>query len=148
MTMAHLSYRHVSNHLEPSPSTTAPTAPSGERVSDDAIAAAYDRSRCRLRRLASKWVPAGDADDLVQEAFLRVLKHRERFRGESTIDTWLHRVVINAGIDATRQRRRRPERDATPDSMLQPAGVAPLDRMHLRIALGALPPEERKLCVL
>src|SRR4051812_41494857 len=128
--------------------SSEPTASAGERVSDDAIAAAYDRSRCRLRRLASKWVPAGDADDLVQEAFLRVLKHRERFRGASTIDTWLHRVVINAGIDATRQRRRRPERDATPESLLQCAGVAPVDRMHLRRALAALPPDERKLCVL
>src|SRR3954471_13451573 len=137
MTMAHPSYRHDSNHLESSASASAATAPSGERVSDDAIGAAYDRSRCRLRRLASKWVPADDADDLVQDAFLRVLKHRERFRGESTIDTWLHRVVINAGIDATRQRRRRPERDATPESMLQSPGVAPVDRMHLRIALAA-----------
>ena len=44
-----------------------------------------------------------DAEDLVQETFLRAYEHGGRFRDEAAIGTWLHRVLHNLAVD--RQRR-------------------------------------------
>lgn len=38
-------------------------------------------------------------DDLVQEAFLRVLRYRDNFRGESLFSTWFYRIVRNVCYD-------------------------------------------------
>lgn len=58
-------------------------------------------------RMASRLVadPA-DAEDLVQETFLRAWRGIRRFRGEAKVRTWLTRILLNAARD--RARRRRP----------------------------------------
>lgn len=47
------------------------------------------------------------AEDLVQETFLRAFQRRETFRGESSVRTWLHRILHNLAVD----RARRPDRE-------------------------------------
>lgn len=49
---------------------------------------------------------AEDAADVTQEAFLRVHRNMERFRGESSFTTWLYRVVVNLAITELRRRSR------------------------------------------
>lgn len=39
-----------------------------------------------------------EAEDLVQEAFLRAWRHRDQFRGEAAPSTWLTRIVINEAL--------------------------------------------------
>ena len=46
---------------------------------------------------------AADAEDLVQETFLRAWEHSGRFRGEASIGTWLHRVLHNLAVDQQRR---------------------------------------------
>ena len=49
-----------------------------------------------------------DADlaaDAVQEALLKAWDRRGEFRGESDLDTWIHRIALNAAIDLMRRRR-------------------------------------------
>jgi len=48
-----------------------------------------------------------DAEDAVQEAFLRIYRSVGRFRGESAFTTWIYRVVVSACYDLARKRRRR-----------------------------------------
>ena len=48
-----------------------------------------------------------EAQDLVQEAFLRAFRKLKKFRGESAFYTWLYRIVVNTCLDAKRQRNRR-----------------------------------------
>jgi len=51
-----------------------------------------------------------DADlaaDAVQEALLKAWDRRDEFRGESELDTWIHRIALNAAID--QMRRRKPQ---------------------------------------
>jgi RNA polymerase sigma-70 factor (ECF subfamily) len=48
-----------------------------------------------------------DADDAVQEAFIRVWKHFDRFREEEKFTTWLYRIVVNVSYDTIRARSRR-----------------------------------------
>jgi RNA polymerase sigma-70 factor (ECF subfamily) len=46
------------------------------------------------------------AADAVQEAFATALQREDDFRGDSTIGTWLHRIVYNKAIDLLRARGR------------------------------------------
>jgi RNA polymerase sigma-70 factor, ECF subfamily len=48
---------------------------------------------------------AGLAEDAVQDALLKAWDKRAEFRGEADLDTWIHRIAINAAIDLTRKRR-------------------------------------------
>ena len=51
------------------------------------------------------------AEDLVQETLLRALVRAESFRGDSSLATWLHRILHNLAVDGSRRDRE----DATED---------------------------------
>jgi len=94
--------------------------------------------RSVLRRLC-----AGDAalaDDLSQEAFVRVWKGLRSFRGGARFSTWLHRIAVNTWL--SQARRAVPPTFADPAS--QPPGDGPVDaRRDLERAFVHLRPEER-----
>jgi len=52
-----------------------------------------------------------DANDIYQEAFLRVYKNLHAFRFDCSFHTWLYRIVTNLCLDALRKRRVRREED-------------------------------------
>ena len=63
----------------------------------------------RVYNLALRLVGnADDAQDMAQEAFLRVYDALPRFRGDAAFSTWLYRIVVNACHDELKRRRRRP----------------------------------------
>jgi RNA polymerase sigma-70 factor (ECF subfamily) len=70
----------------------------------EAFGVLYERHRSRLRAVASRIAGQQDADDAVQNGMLRAYRTAHRFRGESAVATWLHRIVVNAAIDITRRR--------------------------------------------
>jgi RNA polymerase sigma-70 factor, ECF subfamily len=49
-----------------------------------------------------------DAEDLVQDTFLRAWKAYDRFEGKSSMRTWLHRIATNTCLTALEGRQRRP----------------------------------------
>jgi RNA polymerase sigma-70 factor, ECF subfamily len=49
-----------------------------------------------------------DAEDLVQETFLRAWRHRKSFAGRSSFRSWLYRIATNACLDALERRPRAP----------------------------------------
>lgn len=49
-----------------------------------------------------------DAEDLVQETYLRAWRAYDAFEGRSSMRTWLHRIATNTCLDALESRRRRP----------------------------------------
>lgn len=65
----------------------------------------YHQRRQHLLAVASPFV-GQDAEDIVQDAFERALRHRDQFRHEALPSTWLHRIVVNACISHRRYRRR------------------------------------------
>ena len=50
------------------------------------------------------------AEDLAQEVFMRVYKHRATYRQEARFSTWLFRVAHNVAFNALRAKSRRPEK--------------------------------------
>jgi RNA polymerase sigma-70 factor (ECF subfamily) len=57
-----------------------------------------------------------DAEDLVQETFLRAYKQIHRFDGRSAFGTWLHRIAVNCSLDLIRVRKSRNERQPSTSS--------------------------------
>lgn len=61
-----------------------------------------------------------EAEDLVQEVFLRAWRGREGFTGRSSVRSWLYRIATNACLDVLRQRSRHvrwvPEGETPPVS--------------------------------
>lgn len=51
------------------------------------------------------------AEDLVQETLVRALERANSFRGESSLRTWLHRILHNLAIDRARRDREDPTED-------------------------------------
>ena len=49
-----------------------------------------------------------DADDVVQETFLKAYVELPRFEGRAAVATWLHRIAVNCAIDLLRRRSSAP----------------------------------------
>lgn len=73
---------------------------------EDAFARLVGRHQRRAYRVARNLVPTDeDAQDLAQEAFLRVFRNLARFDFGHDFTTWLYRIVTNLSIDFLRKRR-------------------------------------------
>ena len=53
----------------------------------------------------------GQAEDLVQETLSRALERSASFRGDSSLATWLHRILHNLAVDRARRSREEPTED-------------------------------------
>ncbi len=119
------------------------------------------RNQRRIYRVLLLHVRDSDAaDSLTQDCFLRAFKHRERFRGECSLETWLIRIAINLARDHAKNRRRifwarmfrgdaEPER-APADPRLSPEGLLLVreEVAALWSAVGGLTHRQRSVFVL
>ena len=72
-----------------------------------AFAVLMRRNNQRLYRLARSIVrDDSEAEEVVQESYVRAFTHIEDFKGESSLATWLARIVLNEALG--RLRRRHP----------------------------------------
>src|SRR5207244_13614471 len=58
---------------------------------------------------------AQDAEDVVQESFIRAYRQLGRFEARAHFSTWLHRIVANCSVDLIRSRRARYDHASTDD---------------------------------
>jgi RNA polymerase sigma-70 factor (ECF subfamily) len=71
-----------------------------------AIRAIIKANNQRLYRLARGILrDDAEAEDVVQEAYIRLFTHLEDFRGDSTLTTWLSRIAINEALGRVRKRK-------------------------------------------
>ena len=106
-----------------------------------------------------------DAEDVVQEAMLKVWRAFDRFEGRAALSTWIHRIVVNAALDRLRARgpvvalaaraedetfaREAADTDGnspveTPEELVRSAEVG----VEVHRALDSLPPAQRQVLAL
>ncbi|MGH3655301.1 MAG: RNA polymerase sigma factor SigM [Micromonosporaceae bacterium] len=119
----------------------------------DAFNEIVRRHRDRLWAVALRTLgDREEAADALQDALLSAYRAAPRFRGDSAVTTWLHRIVVNACLDRARRRAVRPT-VPLPETPAQEPSVA--DRtseretsLVVRDALAQLPLEQRAALVL
>jgi len=118
--------------------------------------ALYHRYKKRVYGLALRIVGPVDAEEVAQEAFIRIFRGLPKFRGDAALSTWIYRLAVNAALSHRSRRAgaRLPTDDNQNDKTIeaQPAaepvqGDAVL-RARLERALVRLPTGYRTVIVL
>ena len=129
-----------------------------QHAEETALAALVDQYAATLYRVAfSVLRNASDAEDAVQEAFLRVLRHRGTLHEIRDHRVWLIRIVWNIVLDRKRRAKTRPETDDISElaRVLPAAGLNAEQRAaaaqyhaHVLACVDRLPAKEREVLVL
>lgn len=156
--------RRVEPSRDPLPASN-PVA-EAQRAEDIALAAAcrsgdlhaYERlyalQGARMKNLARNLLGSTlDAEDAVQETFLKIQRSIGSFRGDSTFVSWTFRILVNTCHDARRSRLRKKE--VTSDSAEEArhpepraSGAHPTLRLALERALANLTAHQRDVFLL
>lgn len=90
----------------------------------------YEIHGARMKSLAFHMLGSrADAEDTVQETFLKVYRAVRGFEGQSSLSTWIYRILMNCCYDAMRKQQRSAERPVTKE-------VASDSKLPLKVALG------------
>ncbi len=129
-----------------------------QHANDEALAALVEQYAATLYRVAfSVLRNSSDAEDAVQEAFLRVLRHRDSLEDVRDQRVWLIRIVWNIVLDRKRRARTRPETDDVEElaRVLPANGLSAEERAaaaqhhaHVLACVDRLPPKERQVLML
>jgi len=148
--------------IEPKPAQLTGIAPkdaalaAGCRAGDmGAYERLYHIQGVRMRNLARNLLGSqSDAEDAVQDTFLKIQRSIASFRGQSSFVTWTFRILVNTCHDMRRSRLRRKEHvqddtgeDARPNEPRAP-GAHPSLRMALERALAQLTEHQRDVFLL
>src|SRR5689334_14529517 len=120
----------------------------GELAAFDAL---FRRHYESIRSLCARVTATpSNGDDLAQETFLRVLRHRTTFRGDARFTTWLYRVARNVCLEqiARQARDRRIAERWSSEAVTSIKPDAPDETDQLATAFEALTPEQREVLVL
>ncbi len=96
------------------PQTDAATVALARDGDSEAFRALVERHSRAVYRLAHRMTgSAQDAEDVVQETFLKAYRQLSRFESRANFSTWLHRIAVNCSIDLIRSR---PHRESGHDA--------------------------------
>jgi len=125
----------------------------GEAGAFEEVVVVYQARVARLAQRLLGW--NGDAEDVAQDVFLDALTAARRFRGESSLWTWLSTITVNRCRRRARRsavtRRFRQWLKRTPDDVALPADVGAIVQERcsaVRRAVSSLPAREREAVVL
>lgn len=98
------------------PQTDAATVALARDGDSEAFRALVERHSRAVYRLAHRMTGTSqDAEDVVQETFLKAYRQLGRFESRANFSTWIHRIAVNCSIDLMRSRAyREAGHDATP----------------------------------
>jgi RNA polymerase sigma-70 factor (ECF subfamily) len=104
----------------------------------DAFRVLVERHSRSLFRLAYRMTGnQQDAEDVVQDSFLRAFKQLARFDERASFGTWLYRIAVNCSLDLVRSRKRRNE-------LAPPADSDPVDPT---LSLPSLAPSPDRIAI-
>jgi RNA polymerase sigma-70 factor (ECF subfamily) len=117
----------------------------------DALEPLVRRHQDGVRRLAYRFLGEwSDANDVAQDAFLRVVRAAPRYQPTARFTTWLHRIVVNLCLDSRRRRARFVAADLPDGPACLPPDVLERDETVRRVrqALNGLPERQRTAVIL
>lgn len=123
----------------------------GEPGAMETLIAMYQPRVARLAHRLLGW--SGDVDDVVQDVFLAVLRHRRGFRQEASLWTWLTTITLNQCRTHVRRRTLLTKlssvfRPGKPVEEPDAAAIEDEVARKVRAAVAALPPRDREVIVL
>ena len=136
------------------------TAPDNDAALVDAIKrgdagsreALYHRFKRRVYALAVRIVGAVDAEEVAQEAFIRIFRGLTKFRGDAALATWIYRLAVNAALSHRSRRGTGPQAelgdDASTQISVEPVRGDAVLRARIERALARLPIGYRTVIVL
>ena len=144
---------HVNPIATPASSETLSEADSGEAIA--ALVAQYSTTLYRVAYSITR--NAAEAEDAVQETFLRVLKHREKLGEIRDHRVWLVRIAWNVVLDRKRRAKTRPETEDIADLVrtlpahhptAETTAISSQERSRILALIDALPRKEREALLL
>jgi RNA polymerase sigma-70 factor, ECF subfamily len=111
----------------------------------------YHRFGDRMKSIARNHLGGNisDAEDVVQETFLKLHRAASTYTGEASFSTWMYRILVNTCYDHLRRRRRRVEESPLDETFDRSApAVDDMKRIALRRLLDELPEQRRSVFVL
>jgi RNA polymerase sigma-70 factor (ECF subfamily) len=122
----------------------------------DAFRALFEAHKDKVYSIALRFGGnSAVAMDIAQDVFLKLLSSIQEFRGDSSFDSWLYRLVINRCLDHQRRSRRLiPILEGLLDAVRSPKDSALDDllraetRNQVQQVVAKLPPEQRIVIVL
>ena len=101
----------------------------------------YDGYKAKIVRFMARMVSEQDAEDLAQEAFLKVSRALPGFKGESSLSTWIYRIATNTALDRLKAPAYRQA------SLEQSRAAGPDDTDVLELEDNASPPADQNLII-
>ena len=123
----------------------------------DSFRVLVDRHGRNLHRVAFRITSsAHDAEDVVQEAFIRAYRQLASYDGRAAVSSWLHRITTNCAIDLLRARKRFREEPGEENTMTNHHTTTPQEhhargldiRSAVTRAMSSLTSNERTAFVL
>ena len=99
----------------------------------EAVATLVRRHTPRVRTIVYPMVlNHADADDVTQEAMVKVVASLETFKGGAAFSTWVHRVAVNTALNFIKRRKRRAVESEGMDALAQVEDTAarPLEKLE------------------
>ena len=116
-----------------------------------AVRQLYERYAPRVFAVVRRIAADDDlAQDYAQEAWIRAIRALPTFRGDSRFSTWLHRIAVNAALQALRKSETRTKREAPMPTTIPvgPRSGDALLQQRLEAALDQLPSGMRQVLIL
>jgi RNA polymerase sigma-70 factor (ECF subfamily) len=137
----------------PAPQDTFAEADSGETIT--ALVAQYSTTLYRVAYSITR--NSAEAEDAVQETFLRVLRHRDKLGEIRDHRVWLVRITWNVVLDRKRRAKTRPETEDIADLVrtlpanrptAERLGIAMQEHARILALIDRLPSKEREALLL
>jgi RNA polymerase sigma-70 factor, ECF subfamily len=127
-----------------------------QRGDPDAFRALFEKHKDMVYSVALRYCgDAAVAQDIAQDTFLKLFSAVSSFRGDSSFDAWLYRMVVNSCFDQKRRTRRlTPLVDEvlaalrTPDASVLDEVLRAEMSTHVRDVVESLAPDQRMVIVL
>ncbi|WP_204336797.1 RNA polymerase sigma factor [Cryomorpha ignava] len=117
----------------------------GERIAQKAL---YDQYKSQMYSLAYRITGNfEDAEDVLQEGFLKVFRSIESFRGDSKAGTWIHTIMARTALDRVKSKMQFTDLEIVPE-VADESNYLSVESEYLEKAILGLPDGYRSIFTL